>query len=185
MSLTFLVVLPLVVALAVSIAMTIRYRRKYTTVVNEMEVLRQQVANTNSEISSLAPLSQSSKKSKPTDPASMNDEELFQYLSEGILREKLFLSPYFGRSDVVNHFHINKNRVSAAFSKGSSHSSISDFIRKCRLDYARQLMISEPQMSLVDVASNPGFIHATTFSTDFKSRYGLTPTQFREQTLKT
>jgi hypothetical protein len=65
MSLTFLVVLPLVVALAVSIAMTIRYRRKYTTVVNEMEVLRQQVANTNSEISSLAPLSQSSKKSKP------------------------------------------------------------------------------------------------------------------------
>jgi hypothetical protein len=65
MSLTFLVVLPLVVALDVSIAMTIRYRRKYTTVVNEMEVLRQQVANTNSEISSLAPLSQSSKKSKP------------------------------------------------------------------------------------------------------------------------
>ena len=185
MSLTFLVVLPLVVALAVSIAMTIRYRRKYTTVVNEMEVLRQQVANTNSEISSLAPLSQSSKKSKPTDPASMNDEELFQYLSEGILREKMFLSPYFGRSDVVNHFHINKNRVSAAFSKGSSHSSISDFIRKCRLDYARQLMISEPQMSLVDVASNSGFIHATTFSTDFKSNYGLTQNQFREQSLKT
>ena len=40
-------------------------------------------------------------------------------------------------------------------------------------------------MSLVDVASNSGFIHATTFSTDFKSRYGLTPTQFREQSLKT
>ena len=185
MSLIFLVVLPLVVALAVSIAMTIRYRRKYTTVVNEMEVLRQQVANTNSEIFSQVPLSQSSKKSKPTDPASMNDEELFQYLSEGILREKLFLSPYFGRSDVVNHFHITKNRVSAAFSKGSSHSSVSDFIRKCRLDYARQLMISEPQMSLIDVASNSGFIHATTFSTDFKSHYGLTPTQFREQSLKT
>ena len=75
MSLTFLVVLPLVVALAVSIAMTIRYRRKYTTVVNEMEVLRQQVANTNSEISSLAPLSQSNKKSNLKALACGNFEE--------------------------------------------------------------------------------------------------------------
>ena len=178
-----IVVLSLVVALAVSTVMTIRYRRKYTTVVKEVEDLRQQVAQLPQDKPSQVPVPQS-RKNKLSDPASMNDEELFLYLREGILKEQLFLSPNFGRSDVVNHFHITKNRVSAAFSKGSSHSSVSDFIRECRLEHARQLMISEPQMSLVDVAANSGFIHATTFSTDFKARYGLTPTQFREQSFK-
>jgi AraC-like DNA-binding protein len=184
MKFMFLVILPLVVVLAVSTVMAIRYRRKYMDAVNEIDVLRQQVVAISQNTPPQVSAPQSRKKNKSSNPASMNDEELFQYLREGILREQLFLSPNFGRSDVVNHFHITKNRVSAAFSKGSTHSSISDFIRECRLEHARQLIISEPQMSLIEVATNSGFIHATTFSTDFKARYGLTPTQFREQSLK-
>lgn len=183
MNLTLLVALPLVVVLLVSTTMAIRFRRKYMAVAKEVEVLRQQVADAPHDILPKIPVPQN-KKSKDQNPTSMNNEELFQYLREGILKEHLFLSPNFGRSDVVNHFHITKNRVSAAFSKGSSHSSISDFIRECRLDYARQLMINEPQKSLVDVATSSGFTHATTFSTDFKARYGLTPSQFREQSFK-
>ena len=183
MNLMLLVILSLVVALAVSTVMTICYRRKYTTIVKEMADLRQQVTQLSQENLSQQLVLQS-RKNKPSDPSSMNDEELFQYLRDGILREQLFLSPNFGRSDVVNHFHITKNRVSAAFSKGSTHSSVSDFIRECRLEHARQLMLREPQMSLIDVATSSGFIHATTFSTDFKTRYGLTPTQFREQSFK-
>ena len=183
MNLMFLVILPLVVALAVITVIAIHYRRKYMDAVNEVSVLRQQVLAVPQNNSPQIPAPRSRKKDKPLDPASMNDEELFQYLREGILREQLFLSPSFGRSEVVNHFHITKNRVSAAFSKGSTHSSVSDFIRECRLEHARQLMISEPQMSLIEVATNSGFIHATTFSTDFKARYGLTPTQFREQSI--
>lgn len=122
----FLVVLSLIVALAVSAVMTIRYRRKYTTVVKEVADLRQQVTQLPQDKPSQIPAIQS-RKNKPSDPSLMNDEELFQYLRDGILREQLFLSPNFGRSDVVNHFHVPKNRVSAAFSRGSTHPVIQRF----------------------------------------------------------
>ncbi len=185
MNLTLLVILALLAALAVSIFMIFRYRQMYMMAAKEVEALRQQVAAALSIAPPRVPAPHVPKKGKPKDPATMNDEELFQFLRDGIIREKLFLNPTFGRTDIVNHFQITKNRVSAAFSRGSDHSSVSDFIRVCRLDYARQLMINEPDMSLVEVASSSGFNHATTFSSDFKNYFGLTPSQFREKSMMT
>ena len=185
MNLALLMTLPLLAALAVSIFTIFRYRRMYMMTTNEVMALRQQLAAALLISPPQVPAPQVPKKGKPKDPATMNDEELFQFLRDGIIREKLFLKPTFGRTDIVNHFQIPKNRVSAAFSRGSEHSSVSDFIRVCRLDYARQLMINEPDMSLVEVASSSGFNHATTFSSDFKNYFGLTPSQFREKSMMT
>lgn len=97
-----------------------------------------------------------------------------------ILREQLYLDPAFDRQAAIRRFNISKERVGSAFAQSGDFNSISDFIRDCRLRHACDLLLSQPQMTVSEVAMQSGFIHASTFSTDFKNKYLLTPSAYRE-----
>lgn len=107
------------------------------------------------------------------------DEELFKQLTAAIRNEQLYTTPKFGRKELVERFHLSSKRVSTAFSAAGT--SVPEFIRECRLEHARQLITERPAMTLVEIATASGFIHASTFTVDFKNKYGLSPTQYREQ----
>lgn len=111
----------------------------------------------------------------------LSDEELFRHLHLIIKRERLFLDPDFDRQQLIDRVHLPAHRVGAAFSQGSEFDSLPDFIRDCRLEYARELIVSRPDLTFSEIVDASGFLHATTFSVDFKHKYGLTPTQYREQ----
>ena len=81
----------------------------------------------------------------------------------------------------MNYFHLSKERVGAAFSQGSEHTSITDFINFCRLEYAKDLLITSPEMTVDDIATASGFGARRTFSRLFKERYSITPTEYRSQ----
>ncbi len=117
---------------------------------------------------------------KPVSPDDMTYEELYNWLREGIRREQLFLDPETDRSRIADAFHITERRVGAAFSQGSDYNSLPDFIRDCRLEFSCKLLSERHEMSIKEVAASSGFIYASTFSTDFKNRYNMTPTQYRE-----
>ena len=68
----------------------------------------------------------------------LNDEQLFDYLSDVIRNEKLFLNQNFGRQILMDRFHINERRIGAAF---SCCEGLPDFIRELRLEYACPLDI--------------------------------------------
>jgi AraC-like DNA-binding protein len=55
-----------------------------------------------------------------------------------------------------------------------------DFIRDCRLRHACHLLTSTDQRT-ADIAAASGFTRQTTFYHDFKARYSITPTEYREQ----
>lgn len=110
----------------------------------------------------------------------LNDEQLFEYLSNVIRIEELFLNPNFGRQVLIDRFHLTDRRVGAAFAHGS-HNSLPDFIRDLRLEYACQLMTDNPKMSISDVATASGFSNLTVFGRDFKRKYEVTPTYFKCQ----
>lgn len=114
-----------------------------------------------------------------TDLDNMSLEDLSLYLRNAIKREQLFLNPQFGRQAAIDHFHVSKERIGSAFAQGSSYSSISDFIRDCRLDYACHLLVSQPNLSVKAVAAESGFSYASTFAIDFKNKYSVTPTEYR------
>lgn len=59
-------------------------------------------------------------------------------------------------------------------------SSIHDEIWKAHVEFARR-MLAETDVQLVDVAIRSGFASRSTFSNVFKSRTGLTPSQYRRQ----
>ena len=48
-----------------------------------------------------------------------------------------------------------------------------------RLDHARELMTTRPDMSIDEVATASGFSVRRTFSRLFKEKFGLTPTEYR------
>ena len=117
-------------------------------------------------------------KLKTQDVDELNDEQLFDYLSDVIRNEKLFLNQNFSRQLLIDRFHINERRIGAAF---SCCEGLPDFIRDLRLEYACQMITDNPEMSISDVASVSGFSNLTVFGRDFKRKYEVTPTYFRSQ----
>ena len=116
---------------------------------------------------------------KPLDAMAPN--ELSKHLRAVILRERLYLSAQFDRQAAIDFFHLSKERIGAAFSQDSEYATIADFINYCRLEYAKELLATSPDMTVDDIASASGFGTRRTFSRLFKERYSVTPTEFRYQ----
>lgn len=130
------------------------------------------------EINNNSTLQTSNSQLQTQDVDELNDEQLFDYLSNIIRNEKLFLNQNFGRQMLMDRFHINERRIGAAF---SCCEGLPDFIRDLRLEYACQLITDHPEMSISDVATASGFSNLTVFGRDFKRKYEVTPTYFRSQ----
>ncbi len=123
--------------------------------------------------------------SSPTETPDLNtltDEQLFQYMSEVILREQLHLKPVCDRQVITSRFGLSEKRVGSAFAKGSSYNSLASFVRDSRLEHAAQLLRQHPEMSIGEVATASGFSSHTRFTADFKTRYSVSPSEFRSMT---
>lgn len=118
---------------------------------------------------------------KPIDINAMSDEELFAYISDYIRTNKLFLNSSLNREMLVSLLKINKNRIGAAFAQGSKYESMNDYIRDLRIEYACKLLTECPELNIGDVASSSGFANATVFGRIFKSRYNVSPSNYRSQ----
>ncbi|MBQ8988724.1 MAG: AraC family transcriptional regulator, partial [Prevotella sp.] len=110
----------------------------------------------------------------------LGEADLFRFLSQTIVREKLYLDAAFDRQAAIDYFHLSKERIGAAFAQGSDYASISDFINECRLEYAVNLLNDQPALPVSQVAQASGFSDANYFGRKFKARFGLSPTQFRQ-----
>ena len=107
--------------------------------------------------------------------------KLYEYLRRFILKENLHLNPLFDRQMLMDRLHLSKERIGAAFSKGSQYASLAAFINEMRLIYGAKLLIEHPEMSITDVATASGFASNITFAHNFKERYALSPSSFREE----
>lgn len=113
-----------------------------------------------------------------TTKAEVAEERLYKHITSTIVKERLYLKPGFGRSDIVERFGISAHRAGLIFSKRQT--SIPEFVRNCRLEHACQQMKDEPLANLSDIATASGFSFVSSFMRDFKDRYGMTPARFRE-----
>jgi AraC-like DNA-binding protein len=114
----------------------------------------------------------------------ISDDELFLRLRHAIKREHLYLDPSLDRQKIMDIFQLSRHRVGAAFAQGSEFASLSDFIRDCRLEYSCNLLVTRPDLSIKEVAAKSGFNYASNYSSDFKNRYTITPSNYRELNAK-
>ncbi len=112
------------------------------------------------------------------------NEQLFQHINEVIIRKKLFLDPKFGRQTIMDRFQLSKERVGAIFSKGSEHAKLNSYVQQLRLDYAANLLIEQPDRSVIEIATECGFSSNTYFSDCFRQHFGMSPTNFRKESLE-
>ena len=110
----------------------------------------------------------------------LSDEELFQHLCGDIRENSLYLDPVFDRQAVCDRYNLSIAQVGSAFAQGSDYSSVADFIRDCRLEHAC-ILLKTTDMKVADVAAASGFSRPTTFNHDFKTRFNLSPTEYRRQ----
>ena len=115
----------------------------------------------------------------PTDLNAMTDEQLFQHVTEVIERERLFLDPKFERQTVIDRFQLSKERVGNIFSQ-SEHAKLTNYIQQLRLEYAAQLLVEQPERSIVQIATDSGFSSHKYFTDRFRQYFTMTPTEFRK-----
>lgn len=115
----------------------------------------------------------------PTDLNAMTDEQLFQHVTEVIERERLFLDPRFERQTVIDRFQLSKERVGNIFSQ-SEHAKLTNYIQQLRLEYAAQLLVEQPERSIVQIATDSGFSSHKYFTDRFRQYFSMTPTEFRK-----
>ena len=121
-------------------------------------------------------------KTDAADLDSLSDEQLFDHLNEVIVREQLFLDPKFSRQALINRFHLSKERIGSAFSRGSDHNKLSDYIQGLRLECAAQQLVKQTDKSIVQISSDCGFSSYSYFCKCFRQQYGMTPSEFRTST---
>lgn len=113
--------------------------------------------------------------------SNMTDEELFEFLSTVIEKERLYLNPLFERQVLIDRFGLSKESVGAAFSRGSQYGSLPAYINECRLFAGAAMLKNDPDKSIAEVATACGFTNVSVFTRNFKQRYTITPTEFREK----
>lgn len=127
-------------------------------------------------------ISNSQKPDAAPDLNTLSDEQLFQYINDVIVSERLFLDSKFERQIIMDRFQLSKDRVGAIFSKGSQYAKLTDYTYELRLEYSTLLLSSHPDMSITQVATESGFSSYNYFGKCFRKRFGMTPTEFRLST---
>jgi len=128
---------------------------------------------------------QSEKEMMPSDgeisTETLSPEELFTYMNQIIQAELLFLQINFGRQQLMDRFHLSKERVGQAFAQGSSYNSVAEYTRDLRLEYSTNLLIMHPELSISDVSKASGFLSLSVYIRSFRNKYGVTPSAYRAQ----
>ena len=109
------------------------------------------------------------------------NDELMGRISQVMEEQRPYLNSRLRLSDLAALLDVSQNDISACINtqKGCSFST---FINGYRIDYAKQLLISQPDMKISHVATESGFTSEQTFHTNFKQITGMTPRQWLSQT---
>jgi len=109
----------------------------------------------------------------------LSDEQLFSYINDIIVHERLFLKADFDRQTIMDRFNLSKERVGNAMSRGSQYTKLTEYTQELRLEYSTLLMSNHPDMNIAKIAVDCGFTSYSYYSKCFRKRFGMTPTEFR------
>lgn len=80
--------------------------------------------------------------------------------------------------ELAEMFHVAESSMKRCFSSLAGN-SIGTFMKIKRIEAATELLISEPQLSICEVAKTAGYENQSKFSAAFKSIMGMTPFAYR------
>ncbi|MDF9828902.1 AraC family transcriptional regulator [Parabacteroides sp. PF5-6] len=103
---------------------------------------------------------------------------LYRELSLLMKREKLFTDPNLDRRVLAERLGTNEKYIADAIHSGSQE-TLSAYITRLRLQYATELLDSQPDLTLEAIALDAGFSSYRTFFRAFSQSFGMTPRDYR------
>lgn len=114
-----------------------------------------------------------------TAPVCKEEKPLIERIEEVVTKRQLFLRHNLKISDVAAELCTNRLYVSTAINEEIGI-SFSDYINRKRVNYAIQLIRSNPQMTIYEIADLSGFASDKSFYRNFKSITGKSPKEIRQ-----
>lgn len=108
---------------------------------------------------------------------STNISELRTRIEQLMVQERLYLSPNLKIVDLVKQLNTNRNYIYRAINRGKGI-SFTEYVNGMRIDYAKNLIERNPEMTLAEVALKSGFSSSTSFYRNFKSLTGMGPKDY-------
>lgn len=109
----------------------------------------------------------------------LHDRLLFERVHRLIVDGKLFLDPGFSRETYIKLSLVNKNKVGQLVQRYAG-TNLNGYINDMRLEYAVGLLHEKPDMPIKALVVDSGFSSVRTFYRLFTAKYGVTPTQYRD-----
>ncbi len=94
--------------------------------------------------------------------------------------EKNYSDPDLSLGKIAKHFNINYTYASEIFTSETS-ASLNDFMNEIRISHAKEIIQSSPHINLDTIARRVGYRSASYFGKIFKSRCGMTPSQYKRK----
>ena len=105
-------------------------------------------------------------------------KELFNKIDSVIRSERLYANVDLMREDVMKRFGISRHRLNDLLNQYAGGLSFPPYINNIRVEEARELIASHPEMFIAEIAFEVGFTPPN-LRDQFKRRYGMTPTEYR------
>lgn len=106
-----------------------------------------------------------------SDEVSKGTQSAYQYIIENPLSKVTI-------TELSKMFHVAESSMKRCFTSIAG-SSIGTFMKVKRMEAAAELLVSEPQLTICEVASAAGYENQSKFSAAFKSVFGMTPYAYR------
>ena len=113
---------------------------------------------------------------QPTLRGKAMQQQLIDYISLHYLEFNLSIE------QVADLFRVSRQTINA-LTKSAVRLTYSDYVTKLRFDRACALL-KDPDMQIQTIAQQVGYVDARSFIRKFKSYYGITPGEYRQEWLR-
>lgn len=103
----------------------------------------------------------------------------FEIANNIIRNNKNYLNPEYGRAELCKEIGTNEKYIYNVI-KEAIGVTPQTYITKLRVEYAKNILLSNNKKSIADIAVESGFSNVRTFNRQFYNEIGLTPTEFHK-----
>lgn len=120
--------------------------------------------------------------SEPSPGEDLQSTEATKLLLNDIIQliedKKLYLNSEIKVSDVADALNVNLRIITNCL-KVERGCSLTQLLKNYRIEHAKQLIVSHPELKMVNIAMESGYANERSFFRDFKQATGMTPSEWQ------